>query len=509
MSEAKRTGSAAIIGAGIGGLAIANILAKAGYQVTVYEGRNQLGGRAGEIRGKGFMFDTGPSWYLMPEIFEQYFALFGHKSSDFYQLKQLDPAYKIFSQGQPPLNIKSNPEYMAELFESLEAGAGAKLHRYLRDAEVMYTTARDHFLYNPFLRKKSLMATPIIKNAPLFTKIIGRSLHSHVSRYVHNLQLQQILEYPTVFLGASPYNAPALFSLMSYLDLKQGVLYPEGGMYQIVKALQEIGKNLGVKYRTDSPVEKILVKDGRANGLIVKGQNIFSDIVISNADLHFTETKLLDAESQTYPAQKWEKRVAGPTALLIYLGIKGALPELEHHNLYFTKSWEHNFSAIFKQKHWPKNASLYVSKASATDRTVAPKGDENLVILVPGPAGIELTAAEQTDLAEQYINLLAEQARIPNLRQRIVFQQHIGPREFSQNFHSWQGSALGPAHTLRQSAIFRPSNKSKKLDNLYYVGATTQPGIGVPMCLISAQLVYKHLTGDGSSGPLTHIRNLV
>lgn len=493
-----------VIGGGIGGLATANILAHDGYEVTVLEKNKHMGGRAGSLKVDGFNFDTGPSWYLMPEAYDQYFDLIGYKTSDLLDLVRLDPAYKVYFGGdQTPQFMRSNTRSSRKLFGMLEQGGEERFDKYLHRSELAYKISVEHFLYNPFTSIKTLLNRDIMRHVPSLVSLTSKSLHSYAKGYFKDLRAQQLLEYPAVFLGASPYAAPALFSLMSYLDAKQGVYYPMGGMYTIVEALMKIGNDLGVTYRSDCEVQHITVINGKATGVVVvDGELIEADIVVSNADLHHTETRLIDEQYQTYSKKYWDKAIAGPSAILIYLGVKDDLPQLEHHNLYFVDAWQDNFTDTFERKVWSKPASLYVCKPTATDPSVAPDNHENVFILVPGPA-TELPPDELKVLADYYIDQLAERIDCPDLKSRIVYQSQRGPNEFDRDYYAWQGTALGMAHTLRQSAFFRPSNKSKKVSNLYYVGAGSQPGIGVPLCLMSAELVYKRITDNHSSGPLT------
>lgn len=498
----KKQLTAIIIGAGAGGLATANILAKQGYKVAVYEKNDQVGGRMGVFEKDGFLFDTGPSWYLMADVFEHYFKLVDEEVSDHYRLKRLSPAYKVFYDYASPLTITGNLKKDAQAFEKIESGSGEKLKRYVERAETNYKLALQHFLYNPFRSSTGLVSRDVIKKVPEFLRLFAQPLHSYVKRYFKSQVLQQILEYPMVFLGASPYNAPALYQLMSYLDFKEGVFYPEGGLYKISEALFNIGNKLGVDYHLNSPVEKIITEGDRVTGIQVRGKVVSADLVVSNADLHFTETKLLQTSARSYSESYWSNRTAGPSALLLYLGIKGSLPELNHHNLFFVKNWRENFDSIYKHKDWPTDASIYVCKPSASDNLVAPKNHENVFVLVPLPAGNIKSSNQTNSYVDKYLAQIETMSGIKDLSKRIVVKEVRDPQHFSKAFNSWQYSALGMSHTLRQSAFLRPSVKSKKLKNLYYVGAGTQPGIGVPMCLISAELVYKAVIGDNSPGPL-------
>lgn len=501
--------TAIIIGAGAGGLALANMLAKAGMSVSVYEKNAAPGGRMGQLKKQGFTFDTGPSWYLMKDVFSHYFGLFDKQPSDYYQLTKLNPSYKVFFESDQPLTVVPQASKNFAQFESREPGAAKNLSRYLSQGKQNYHLALKYFLYNPFIKFTSLLKPEVIKHTPALFSLFGSTLHSYVAKHFKNQQLQQVLEYPSVFLGVSPFTAPALYQLMSYLDFSEGVFYPKKkGMHAITEALCDLGKELGVTYHYGSAVSKILVNNKVAVGAVINKKSVFADIVISNADLHFTETKLLDAPSRSYPEQYWRKRTPGPSALLLYLGVTGSLPELEHHNLFFVSAWKANFAAIYTKKEWPEKASMYVSKTTQTDASTAPKGHENLFVLVPLPAGLSKTKQEADQYIKHYLKELEKISKIRDLRRRIVLQEVRTPDDFGSLFNSWQNTALGMGHTLRQSAFLRPSVKSKKVKNLYYVGAGTQPGIGVPMCIISAQLVYKHIIKDWSAGPLQRIQRI-
>lgn len=496
-----------IIGAGIGGLATANLLAKSGHKVSIYEKQPSPGGRAGSLKIDGFTFDTGPSWYLMPEVFSHYYDLLGEDVHQHLALKRLDPAYKVFFQDEPDaVTIHADLAHDKQTFEQIETGAGDKLVQYLDKSQEMYQAALDNFLYTNFDDKKSMLKLDVIKLLPRLARAALTPIDNYVGQYFADRRLKQIMEYPMVFLGTSPFEAPALYSLMSHMDFNQGVFYPQNGMYTIIESLMAIGRKLGVNYNFNSPVTAIQSENGVAHSIeLARGDVIEADIIISNADLHFTETRLLQPKDQTYPEAYWRKKQAGPSALLMYLGVKGEIPELIHHNLLFTKDWRANFDAIFKHKSWPTPASIYICKPSATDASVAPNNHENMFVLVPVPAKLGTNKEELTRLADGYLQQIAEMTGIHDLIKRITVKRLVGPDDFAQDFNSWQGTALGLSHTLMQSALFRPANKSKKLQNLYYVGGNTMPGIGLPMCLIGAELIYKRLTGDSSAGPLKEI----
>lgn len=498
-----------IIGAGIGGLATANMLQKAGCSVHIYEKNDQLGGRAGLKVEKGFRFDTGPSWYLMPGVFEHYFSLFGYSAKKELALQKLTPAYKVFFDSRDPITISGDPRIDRQTFEKEESGAGAALERYVKEGNDIYQLALKHFLYTNFSDPKDVLKKEILSQSGKLLNLLTTSIHQRVASFVSAQPLQQILEYPMVFLGSSPFTAPAMYSLMSALDFKEGVYYPKNGIYAIIESLEKIGRELGVTYHLNQEVKEILVTDGEVSGvLLAKNKRVTADIVISNADLHFTETKLLAPEFQSYPESYWKKKEAGISALLVYLGVKGDLPQLEHHNLFFVDDWKGNFDSIYNKKTIPESASLYVCKPSATDPKVAPKGNENIFMLVPLPTGLTLSARQKQTLTKRFIAQLAHSINEPNLAERITFQESFGPNDFASRFYAWQGSALGQSHLLTQSAFWRTPNKSKRVKNLFYVGGNTMPGVGLPMCLISAELVYKRIMKQKSGGPITRIEEV-
>jgi phytoene desaturase len=487
-----------IIGAGIGGLSTACLLAKEGYEVTVLEKNAQPGGRAGQIKAKGFTFDTGPSWYLMPEVFEHYFELLGEDINKLLDLKKLQPNYQVVFKDTllGSVEIHGDISKDSTTFNSFEPGAGRQLKQYLDTAEYKYRFAKNHILYKNFDSKLDFLTPKFIMNIRKLN--IFQSLQSHVEGYFHSSELQKIMLYPSVFLGGSPTNIPALYSLLNWVDFKQGVYYPMGGLYSLVEKLVQIAEAHNVQIRYDSPVEKIIVEDGLAKGVVSKGNRYDADIVVNNADIEHTDSQLLDKPYRMYSKGYWRKRTIAPSALVIYLGVKGEYSGLKHHNLVFTKDWQKHFKAIFDKKRWFSDPSFYVSNVSKTDPKVAPKGHENLFVLAPIAPGLKYTDRELEQRADEIIETMEHTLHLSSLRKNIVYRRIFSVKDYEQQFNSYQGSALGLTHTLKQSAINRPRNVHRQIPNLYYVGAGTTPGIGIPMCLISAELVYKRIIGDNS-----------
>ena len=520
----RRTGDGApqnvvVVGGGIAGLATAALLASRGHSVDLLEKNDDLGGRVGSVERDGFRFDTGASWYLMPEVFEHFFELLGTTAEAELDLVELDPSYRVFFEGHPdPVDVRPDVAHNRALFESLEPGAGKRFDAYLASAAETYDVALQRFLYTNFDSASAFLHPDVVRRTPTLGRLLTRSLEAHVAARFTDPRIRQILGYPAVFLASSPDRAPSMYHLMSHLDLGDRVLYPQGGFTTLIAAIADVARRHGARLHTGAEVRRILTsqRDGRA---VVTGvehdtpgglRTMDADVVVGAGDLHHLETALLPRELQTHPEPVWEDRSPGTGVVLAMLGVEGALPQLPHHSLFFTSDWKANFGSIFGDARIPDPASVYVCKPSETDPSVAPAGHENLFVLVPVPADVTIGAggddgqgAEQVErAADAAIDQIAAWADIPDLRERIRVRHTVGPQDFAARYHAWRGGALGLEHTLRQSAFFRPGNTSAKVDGLLYAGATTVPGVGLPMCLISAELVLKRLTGDRSTMPV-------
>lgn len=495
------TKKAVIIGAGYGGIALATLLANRGYDVHVFEKNDTPGGRISVLKKDGFTFDLGPSWYLMPEIFNDYYELFGKSATDRLQIKRLTPGYRVFFENTTPITVQGDTGKDAATFDALESGAGTQLQRYIKRSSEIYKVATGDFLYSNFERPLRL----VMKHAWLLASTTTRSLDSLVSGYFKDDRIKKILEYQAVFLGNSPYELPAIYSLMSKLDFESGVFYPSRGMPSLIHDLIDLLPAGKIQYHYNTPVEQILVNEkGEAEGVTLSdGTVVDANIVISNADLHFTETRLLKPQHRSFPEKYWSKRQSSPGGLVISLGVKGELPELTHHSLLFVEKWKENFEAIYKTKTIPETASLYICNPSKSDPSLAPEGHENLFILAPIPSGVSLEDAELDTVVDRYIGQTAQMIGVPDLHERIVTKNIFTPSDFEKQYNAWDFNAFGgESHLLFQSAPLRTRNKSKKVKNLYYVGAGTYPGVGLPMCLISAQQTYKRIEGLAYDGPL-------
>jgi phytoene desaturase len=518
--------SVVVIGGGIGGMATAGLLAKDGYSVTLVEAMPRLGGRAGLWEKDGFRFDTGPSWYLMPEVFDHWYRLMGTTADAHLKLTKLDPGYRVYFEPEGSataeyVDVRATREDNLALLESMEPGSRKSMEKYLDSAKDTYRIAKEYFLYTSFQDLRPLFVPEVLKRMGTLIRLLTTPIMTFAKKYTKSPRIQQLLGYPAVFLGSSPFIAPSMFHLMSHLDMEDGVLYAEGGFVRVMDSMREVIEGAGVTVVTNAPVSRICTKRGggrkaRATGVEYVDQAgtthfVGADFVVSTTDLHHSETKLLPEELQTYPQAWWDKKLAGPSAVLLYLGVKGDVPELLHHSLFFTKDWDDNFSRIFAiPPTIPHPASLYVCKPSATDSSVAPKGHTNLFVLVPMPADVSMGRgginrsgdALIEEIADRAIAQISRWSGAHDLADRIVLRRSVGPADFAGDLNAWKGTALGPAHTLMQSALFRAGNVSKKVDGLYYAGSSTIPGIGLPMCLISAEVLVKRVRGDVSTSPL-------
>jgi phytoene desaturase len=478
--------NAVVIGGGFGGLSAAAFLAKDGWSVTVVEKNQELGGRARVWREGGFLFDLGPSWYLMPEVFERFFAHFGKKVSDYYDLRALSPYYRLFFGADGNVDITGDKARTDRTFAGFEADGDKKLARYLEQSRYKYDIAMKSFLYRDYTSLFQFL------NARMLTEGVKlnvfSSLDRFVERYFHDRRAKQILEYAMVFLGNSPRNAPALYSIMSHVDLNLGVHYPMAGLGAVVEGMASLCRSLGVRIVTGAPVQSISVEGGRATHVDAGGAEMDADIVVSSCDYAHTETALLGAPWRTYPESYWKKRVLAPSMFLIYLGLSRRLRSLVHHNLYFQTDWDRHFQTIFGKRAWPDDPCFYLSCPSVTDPSVAPAGSENLFVLVPVAPGLDDPDQHRERYAEQVLDHV-ERVIGEKIRDSIVVRRIFSHRDFSADYNALQGTALGMAHTLNQTAVFRPGHHSRKVRNLYFTGQYTHPGVGVPMTLIASEIL--------------------
>jgi phytoene desaturase len=482
--------SVIVIGSGFAGLSAASFMAKEGWKVTVIEKNNTPGGRARQLKENGFTFDMGPSFYWMPDVFERYFTQFGKQVKDYYTLHRLDPSYRIYwNDGYT--DMPADFAALKNVFESFETGSAAKLEKYLHEAAYKYETGINNLVYKPGLSLTEFLDWSVIKG--VFKLDVLTSIKKHIQKHFQHPKLRQMMEFPVLFLGALPEDTPALYSLMNYADIKGGTWYPEGGMYAVVEGMYELAKTLEVNFHFGEDVKQIVIQNSNAK-TVVTDKNIYeADVIISGADYHFTETKLLSPEFQSYSSSYWEKRVMAPSCLMYYVGLNKKLKQPIHHSLFFDVSFDQHGKEIYKTPGWPTEPLFYVSVSSVTDLSVAPAGCENIVFLVPVASGLENDSEELREKYFQKIIQRMEKHMGESLQEAVIYKKTYSVSDFVHDYNSFKGNAYGLANTLRQTAIFRPSCRSKKVENLFYTGQLTVPGPGVPPSLISGEVVAKQV----------------
>jgi phytoene desaturase len=475
-----------VIGSGFAGLSAASFMAKAGWDVTVLEKQSIPGGRARQLKESGYTFDMGPSWYWMPDVFERYFAQFGKKVTDYYSLERLSPSYRIYWE-EGYSDIPSDLNEFKVLLDSMEPGAGEKLDEFLKEAEYKYNVGINRLVYKPGRSLTEYMDWEVMKG--VFRLDVFTSIKKHIHRYFKNNRIRQMLEFPVLFLGALPEDTPALYSLMNYADIVGGTWYPDGGMYSVVQAMYDLAVELGVKFRFNENVQEIQIEKSAAKKVITANNSYEADVVIGGADYHFIEQHLLPEQSRSYSEQYWDKRLMAPSCLLYYVGVNKRLSGLLHHSLFFDVPFDLHGKEIYSDPKWPTEPLFYVSVSSLTDSTVAPEGHENLVFLIPVAAGL---SDDSEELREKYFLKILKRFEKhigQPVEDSIVYKRSFAYSDFVNDYNSFKGNAYGLANTLMQTAILKPSCKSRKVSNLFYTGQLTVPGPGVPPSLISGEVV--------------------
>ncbi len=483
-----------IIGSGFAGLSAASFMAKSGWNVEVVEKHATPGGRARKYSEQGFTFDMGPSWYWMPDVFERYFNQFGKKVSDYYQLKRLDPSYRIYWP-DGPTDIPADYVAFKNLFNKIEPGSGELLDQYLKEAAFKYEVGITKLVYKPGQSILEFIDWDIIKG--IFRLDVFNSIKSHVAKHFKHPKLVELMEFPVLFLGALPEDTPALYSLMNYADIKSGTWYPAGGMFQIVDAMYNLALSLGVKFHFNHDVQKINITNGIAESVAVINHTanndqvvqLNADVIIGGADYHHVETKLIEPTYQSYSANYWETRVMAPSCILYYVGLNKRLEGIQHHTLFFDTSFETHGQEIYTTKEWPSDPLFYVSATSVSDDNVAPSGCENLFLLIPVAAGL---TNDTEELRNQYFELIIkrmEKQLGQSILDAVIYKKSFAHSDFISEYNAFKGNAYGLANTLLQTAVLKPSCRSKKVKNLFYTGQLTVPGPGVPPSLISGEVV--------------------
>ena len=479
-----------VIGAGFAGLSAATSLSQQGFDVTIFEKNKELGGRARKLELNGFTFDMGPSWYWMPDVFENYFSQFNTTVAEQYDLIRLDPSYSVFFSKEDIMRVPANLNEFYALFEKYEPGSSIELKKFLADAEYKYNVSMSDFVHKPSLSIFEFVDLRILNAA------LKMDLFKSISKYIHkhfkSPQLIQLLEFPVLFLGAKPNETPALYSMMNYADIVLGTWYPMGGMFKIVEAMVNVAKQQGVCIKNDEIVERININNGIAKSIVSNGITYEADIIIAAADYHHVEQKLLEPQYRNYSENYWKSRKMAPSCLMYYLGIDKTLKGLEHHNLFFDTPFDLHAEEIYDRPQWPSQPLFYATCASKTDKTVSPEGKENLVLLIPIAVNIEDTE----EIREKYFNIMMDRLEHltgQSIKEHVTVKKSYAINDFKNDYNSFGGNAYGLANILKQTAILKPSLKNKKVRNLYYAGQLTVPGPGVPPSIISGQIVAKEI----------------
>lgn len=481
----------AIIGSGFSGLSAAAYAAKAGHEVHVFEKHDQPGGRARQFTTEqGFVFDMGPSWYWMPDIMEDFFIDFGYKTSDFFDLISLNPQFEmIFSDEK--MNIPENFEDLKKLFETIEKGAGVQLEKFMQSAKYKYEVGMKDFVTKPSHSWLEFVSPKIAKSALKLNLLTN--FRSYVGSYFKDEKLRMLMEFPVIFLGASPKNIPALYSLMNYGGYVLGTHYPIGGFYQLVLAMQQVAEKQGAIFHFNKTVEKINTSHNKITSLQINGENITFDTVIASSDYHHTET-LLEERLRNYTEEYWQSRTFAPSSLIFYLGINQTIPNLKHHTLFFENDLDEHIDCIYGEKKWPEKPLFYACCPSKTDKSIAPKGKENLFLLMPLAIGIQDDETNREKYLAEMLSRIEKHTGIADLASKIEYQRSYCVNDFLQDYNAYGGNAYGLANTLKQTAVLKPKIRNKKVTNLFYTGQLTVPGPGVPPSIISGKIVANEIT---------------
>jgi phytoene desaturase len=481
-----------ILGTGISSLSAGSFLAKDGFDVTLLEKNDSIGGRARKFEADGFVFDMGPSWYWMPDVFERFYQQFGKTTSDFYDLKRLDPSYRIYWQDGEHSDIPAKMDELMEWFESLESGSSKQLTKFLAEAKYKYEVGMQDLVHKPSLKITEFADVRILKG--LVSMHLLKSFTKYTQKYFKHPKILSLLEFPVLFLGAMPKDTPALYSLMNYADLSLGTWYPMGGMHKIIEAFEQIALEQGVKIKTNNEVKSFITSKRKVESAVTNDKGYEGDIFVSGADYHHTDKNLL-GENANYSEEYWDKRTMAPSCLIFYVGLNRRVKNLKHHNLFFDTDFEKHAKEIYEDPSWPSSPLFYTCVPSITDPSVAPIGHENLFFLIP----IAPDLKDSDEKREAYFELLLERLEKrtgESIKENIVYKRSYCLDDFKNDYHAFKGNAYGLANSLFQTAFLKPKLKNKKLSNMYYTGQLTVPGPGVPPSIVSGEVVAKQIAKD-------------
>lgn len=479
-----------VIGAGFSGLSAAAYLAALGYDVTVLEKNSSPGGRARKFSQQGFTFDMGPSWYWMPEVFDNFFASFNKKTADYYTLERLDPSYRIYFGPDDEVVLPANLDEIYNLYESIEPGSSSNLKRFLDESAYKYKTGMGKFVVKPSHSFLEYLHWDILKAALKLNMF--SSFGAYTRRYFKSPKIRRMLEFPVLFLGGTADTTPALYSLMNYSDMVQGTWYPKGGMYKVVEAMEKLAREQGVIFNYNAEVESLTIEQNSIVSVKTGNETYTPDFIVASGDYHHIEQQLLPETHRKYSEKYWDKRVLSPSSLIFYMGFDTRIPKLDHHTLLFDEDFEGHAKSIYGNPKWPEKPSIYISCTSKTDASVAPEGHENVFVLIPVAPGLKDTEEIRQKYLDEVMQRL-ERYTGQKLKQHLVFMRSYAHRDFEEDYHAYKGNAYGLANTLMQTAFLKPSMRNKKVKNLLFAGQLTVPGPGVPPAIISGQIAANEI----------------
>jgi phytoene desaturase len=485
--------TALVIGAGIGGIATAARLARNGYQVTVLEKNEKAGGRSNQILKDGHRFDIGPTLFLMPEVWRETFSALGEVMSDHLDLRRIDPTYKIYFDDGLQLELTSHLGKMQSQLERIEKSAFTGFLNYIAEGAKHYKISLEKFVGRNFF---SIFDYFSLKNLPLIFQLKALDKHyRNTGRFFTDERLKAAFTFQNMYLGLSPYDAPATYSLLQYTELAEGVWYPMGGMYAAIEALSKIAKKLGVKFMLNTPVQKLIVEGNRiVTARLQDGREFKADIFVGNADLPYIYQDLLPDARE---AKKLDEKLYTCSTIMFYWGVDKHYPQIAHHNVFLAGEYKASFDKIFNEHSLPEEPSFYVHAPARTDPAAAPNGQDTLYVLVPVGHIDEKRTQDWGALvakARQYVlSRLAKEMNITDLEQHLKFEIVYQPEDWNTQFNLQKGAAFGLSHNFWQVGFLRPQNRHKKYKNLYFAGASTHPGTGLPIVLLSARLTVERI----------------
>jgi phytoene desaturase len=484
--------TAVVIGSGLGGIAAAARLAKNGYKVLVIEKNSQPGGRCGQLTLNGHRFDTGPTLFLMPEVFEETYQALGVKMENFLELERVDPTYTIRFDDDLELTLTGDLHRMRSQLEAIEPGSFNRFLAYIMEGRDHYRISLERFVGRNFYNLADYFSPA---NLPLLFKLKALVKHyTNVGRYFRDERLKASFTFQNMYLGLSPYDAPATYSLLQYTELVDGIWFPRGGMYRVVETLVEIGESLGVEYRYNSPAARIIVEGNRAAGVELEdGSRILADVVVANADLPYVYRSLLDERKET---ARLEHKKYTCSALTFYWSMDKIYPQLGMHNVFLSSEYKASFDSIFQDYSLPEVPSFYIHAPSRVDSGAAPAGKDTLMGLVPVGHIAPHTHQDWQSIIQKarrrVINRL-EGMGIHDFEKNLLSEVIYSPQDWQNLYNLEKGAAFGLSHNFTQVGYLRPRNRHSRLHNLYFTGASTHPGTGLPIVLLSARLTTERI----------------